>query len=61
MKAKFEISWKELRIMQINCLDLFAAAIHRAEGENTLSVRTLRSLTNLDTVIRVPDSSQGDC
>ncbi len=38
MKADFERSWKEHLIMKINRLALFAASIHRAEGEKISSV-----------------------
>ncbi len=57
MNADFERSWKERLIMKINRLALFAASVHRAEGENILSVGTSRYLTNLDTGMGVPDPS----
>ncbi len=43
--------------MKINRHDLFAASVHRAEGENILSVGTPRYLINLDTGMGVPDPS----
>ncbi len=57
MKADFKISWKERLIMKISRLALLVALVHWAKGEKILSVKTPRSLTNLDTGMAVPDPS----
>ncbi len=57
MKTDFERSWKGCLIIKINGLALFAASVHRVEGKNILSVWTPKSLTDLDTVMEVPDPS----
>ncbi len=43
--------------MKINRLALFAALVHRAEGENTLSIGTPESLTYFNTAMGVPGPS----
>ncbi len=43
--------------MKISRLALFAASVHSGEGENTLSVWTPRSLTNLDSEESLPSPS----
>ncbi len=49
MKADFERSWKKHIALKVNRLALFAAFVHWAEGENILSIWTLRFKANYDT------------
>ncbi len=55
VKANFKRFWENSIIMSVIRIVLFAASMHWAEEGNTLSVWTLRSLTNLYTVLGVPN------